>query len=558
MPPLPRLRIGALDDLAKQLRFAPREALDRHIASAEQLASELEPARVYPEDWFIFRLTAYRPEIDEPASLVGEALLGDLSALVERLSIAAGRTGEDAGPGAMSIEQLSQRWSVSRKTIERYRRRGLIAHRVLVAGGAQRLIFPLANVESFEQRERALVARASSFTRIDEQLSETIQRRARRYRASLGLSLNEAAAQLARRYNRSHEGVRQVLRRADERAISQGHEPVFTEAPPPDERERRVIRRAVQRGIEPSEIARRTGRARVSVVRSLNQARADLLLSLDLSTPPIVTFERDNAAEVLLAGEPVRSGLCVRAPTDLRELSEASRLRAGDDPSAERERIFAYHYLRWRAARAVASIDRAAPSGETIDECETRLRWASRLKVLLVASQLHLILASFDRGGHPSAAMPAPELRRAIRLAIDAIGSSVDRFDPSRGARLAAPCAMTLLRLTSAWKDQPRAHSPRRAAPRLSPGTPVPDWTRSVCPWQRQLDPDPRFPGVLARLGERDALVLARRFALDGRPPETLSALAQRLGTTRVHAARFERSAIRAALNAARSTHVSG
>ncbi len=553
MPPLPRLRIAALDDIARQLRFAPREALDRHIASAEALAGELEPDRAYPEDWFIFRLTGYRQQIDDPSSFVGEALLGDLSALVERLSIAGGRTPEDAGPGAMSIEQLGQRWSVSRKTIERYRRRGLIAHRVIVGGRTQRLIFPLANVEAFEQRERALVDRASSFTRIDEGMSRAMTRRARRYHNSLGLSLNEAAAHLARRFSRSHEGVRQVLRRADELAMSEGRQPIFTEPTPPSERERRVIRRAVQRGIEPSLIARRQGRARVSVVRSLNQARADLLLSLDLPGPVLVTFGRDDAADVLLSGEPVRGGLWLSATQDLAQLAGDSRQRAPDNPKAEQARVIAYHFLRWRAARMIATIDRAAPSGETIDECETTLRWASRLKVLLIASQLHLILASFDRAGHATGAMPAPELRRALRKGVEAIGSSVDRFDPSRGARLAAPCAMILTRVTGAWESRPRSSAPRRAAPRLAPGTRVRDWTLTACAWQGWLDPDPRVRHVLDRLCERDALVLRRRHALDGRPPETLSALAQRLGTSRVHAARFERAAIRSALEAARS-----
>lgn len=549
MPPLPRLRIGALDDLARQLRYAPREALDRHIASAEQLAGELDPAQGYPEDWFIFRLTGYRPDISDPASLVGEALLGDLSALVERLSIAAGHTPEDAGAGALTIERLCERWSVSRKTVERYRRRGLIARRVLVDGKTQRLAFPLQNVEVFEQREQALVDRASSFTRIDDELSARMLRRARRYRASLGLSLNETAARLASRFDRSHEGVRQVLRRADERAGADGREPLFSELTPPGERERRVVHRAVRRGIEPSEIASRTGRARVSVVRSLNQARADLLLGLDLDGPVLVTFEREEAREVLLASEHARSELWTNASTDLSELVSVSRVRASTDEPTEQARAIAYHYLRWVAKRRLGTLSRTTPSGELIDECETLLRWAARLKILLIQSEMHLVLASFDRAGIETGTMPGDEIRRALRLGIEALGSAVDRFDPSRGARLAAPCALALARVTGRWAQRPSTTKARRAAPRLAPGTPVDDWTRSACPWQRWLDPDPRLAGVLDDLDERDALILRRRFALDGRPPETLSAVADLLGTTRVHAARFERAAIRAALD---------
>jgi hypothetical protein len=552
MPPLPRLRIGALEDLAGQLRFAPREALDRHIASAEQLAREIEAERLYPEDWFIFRLTGYRADIEAPASFVGAALLGDLSALVERLSLAAGHTAEDAGPDALDIGALCDRWNVSRKTVERYRRRGLIAHRV-TKGRTQRLVFPLANVEAFEQREGERVDRASAFSRIDDALSERMCARAARYRSTLGYSLNEAAARLALRFDRSHEGVRQVLRRADERAEAEGRPPVFTEPPPPDRRERRVVHRAVRRGIEPIELARRFGRARVSIVRSLNQARLEAMLGLRLDGPVLATFAREEAEEVLLSNEAVRSELVVSVPADLVELVGAARERRTTPASVEQLRLIAYHFLRWRVAQDLARSDRATPSGELIDACETRLRWAGRLKAKLVESELHLVLASFDRSGLDTTSMGSVALSRALLAGIQAVGDVIDRFDPSRGSRLAAASGMALARVTGAWRRPADDTSSKRASPRLSRGAPAPDWAGRVSPWQRWLEPDRRIAGTLDRLGERDRLVLERRFGLDGAPPETLTAIGERLGTTRVHAARFERAAIRAALAAARS-----
>ncbi|MFI4898327.1 MAG: sigma factor-like helix-turn-helix DNA-binding protein [Phycisphaerales bacterium JB059] len=552
MPPLPRLRIGALEDLAGQLRFAPRAALDRHIASAERLAREIEADQLYPEDWFVFRLTGYRAEIETPASFVGAALLGDLSALVERLSLAAGHSAEDAGPDALEIPVLCERWNVSRKTVERYRRRGLIARRV-TKGKTQRLVFPLANVETFERRERERVDRASAFSRIDDALSDRMYARAARYRSSRGYSLNEAAARLAQRFDRSHEGVRQVLRRADERAEAEGRSPVFTEPPPPDRRERRVVHRALRRGIEPIELARRYGRARVSIVRSLNLARLEAMLGLDLGGPVLATFEREEAEEVLLSNEAVRTGLGVGAPDGLIELVERSRERRASPAREEQLRLIAYHFLRWRVAQDLARTDRASPSGEMIDTCETRLRWAGRLKAKLVESELHLVLASFDRSGLDTRSMGSVDLSRALLAGIRAVGDAIDRFDPSRGSRLAAASGMALARVTGAWSHPAGDASSGRATPRLARGTPAPDWAGCVSPWQRWLEPDRRIPGTLDRLEERDRLVLERRFGLDGKAPETLAALGDRLGTTRVHAARFERAAIRHALAAARS-----
>ena len=80
------------DGLAPALARALQRYRERHPASArqleraEQLAAEVDPTVNYPEDWVIFRVTGYRPQMDAPAIVVGEALLGDISVLVERLS----------------------------------------------------------------------------------------------------------------------------------------------------------------------------------------------------------------------------------------------------------------------------------------------------------------------------------------------------------------------------------------------------------------------------------------------------------------------------------------
>ncbi|MEZ6242626.1 MAG: sigma factor-like helix-turn-helix DNA-binding protein [Phycisphaerales bacterium] len=560
MPPRTRLRTPALDDLARQLRYAPREALDRHIAAAEQLAGELEAGKAYPEDWFIFRLTGYRPEIDEPSSLVGEALLGDLSALVERLTVAAGRTPKDAGAGALDLDALSARWGVGAKSIERYRRRGLIAHRVIDEAGVERLYFPIANVEAFEAREGERLRTAADFSRIDTRLEATLVRRAARYHTSLGWSLNQAAARLAERFGRSHEGVRKLLRRHDERAVERGEAPVFDESDPPSARERAVWARAVRRGIEPSLIADRTARTRPSVIRAINIERGARLRALDLTGPTLATFPREDAREVLLADPRVRTGLDVTGPRTLGKLVTTAREHIVVPAPDEAARAVAYHFLRFDAARLIASLEPSAPKARALDDAETALRWAGRLKAMLVRPHLRLILTSLESEGVSPETHGTSGLRRLVLEGVGVLAGVVDRFDASRGGRLAAACSIAMGRHVSAWK---RAHESApaaagRATRRFRPEAPTPDWTRLVAPWQAWLEPDPRLAPVLDRLDERDRVVLSRRFALDGEPPETLSDLAERLGTTRVHAARYEREAVRAGLALARQAFSPG
>ena len=86
MPRLPRIRLRALDELARQLRFSPRSAAARHVLAVLELAEEINPARAYAEDWVARRVTGFRTEIADAIQLVGEALLADLSAFAERVS----------------------------------------------------------------------------------------------------------------------------------------------------------------------------------------------------------------------------------------------------------------------------------------------------------------------------------------------------------------------------------------------------------------------------------------------------------------------------------------
>ena len=128
MPPLPRLKLQVLRELERELRFAPPDALRRDIGRVEALISDVSPETAYPDEWVVFRVTGYRREQSSKGATVGAALLADLAAFLERLCDAAGLTTtelEAAGFDTLSVEGLCGEWKVSRKTLDRWRRRGL-------------------------------------------------------------------------------------------------------------------------------------------------------------------------------------------------------------------------------------------------------------------------------------------------------------------------------------------------------------------------------------------------------------------------------------------------
>jgi len=85
VPPLPSFHVSTLEELARQLRYSGRSALLRQIERAEAMARDVDADFAYEESEIIRRLTGYTPEDGGDALIPGEALLRDLSVLVEHL-----------------------------------------------------------------------------------------------------------------------------------------------------------------------------------------------------------------------------------------------------------------------------------------------------------------------------------------------------------------------------------------------------------------------------------------------------------------------------------------
>src|SRR5438093_464131 len=79
-------RIDSIAALARQMTFTPAETRLAQLGSAESLLHEMDPAKAYPLDFVIFRVTGYHPRHVAGDLLTGLALQHDLGLLIERLS----------------------------------------------------------------------------------------------------------------------------------------------------------------------------------------------------------------------------------------------------------------------------------------------------------------------------------------------------------------------------------------------------------------------------------------------------------------------------------------
>lgn len=523
--------MGVLADLARQLRYAPREALVRDIERVEALAGEVDPSGRYPSDWVVFRLTGYRPA-EGPAEVVGgRELLGELSSFAEHLSEAA-RLGmeEEVSRGAVKAGALMKKWGVSRSTLVRMRRSGLVARRARTARRTTGLVFSPAVVERFERGARSRVARAGAFERIGPREARRMIREGERYRRVLGMSTSMAAKRIAERHGRSHEGVRQLLAR--EWGSSSGKL---------GERERRAALRAAEWGIGVEAIAKRAGRSVGAVRRALVLARVERLeaaLSGEAGSISAGGRGRATAGAEVLSRVEVVTGLGAPAATDWKAFLESARGMAAPDPKAERVRVQAYRALVARARARLAGVDRHHPSVEAVDAVERDLRWAARVKAEVMRPVVKLVIEAVEarlgrrvEGVSPGLAVPL------VMGAMEAGAEAVEGVDPTRGGRVAGAVGLAVDRVALSWMRRHAealgAATTRRAEMILSEGKDVGDWTRSVSSWQWAVEAPARIREAVARNGSEGwARLLARRYGWDGSPPATLKELAREGGTT--------------------------
>lgn len=575
MPPLPRISVPALARLAEELRFAPRDALIRDLDRIERLAAEIDEHGEFPEEWISFRITGFRADApagadtskggrgnhSSGAPVAGRDLLRDLSALAERLSAAARLT---APEGSLTLAELASRWRVSTKTIERLRRRGLIARRVVDDAGRSRLAFASHVIDGFTAAHAEMIRRAADYSRTPAITRARVIRCARLYRA-VGLSLNQAAQRIALRYGRSHEAIRQQLIRHDQLAVERKQPPIFAWRGSLRSTRTHGALEEIARGVEPRAIARRLGRSPHAVRRATNILRADRLRSLALASVPPGAHVPPPLA---LTAPPLdslhaRDGLSEPGTADLLAFIRAARLREVPLGVVERARALALRALLGRAGTWIGALDHAWPSPGAVDTIETALRWAARLKAELLRSHLALIIQTIEaRAALKLDEQRAPRALQLVELGLNAGARAIDAFDPAKGGRVAAPITLLVTRDVSRWIKAAPVQEPEpagRALPRLTSGIEFPDWTRRVAPWQEWLEPDACIrrrpeavsPHARAVMGLRHGWPeWTSRTSPAPVRPHTCAEIAALLTITPTAVARLERRAIREALAA--------
>jgi RNA polymerase sigma factor (sigma-70 family) len=523
----------------QQVRYAPRDARLEQIDKAEQLLEELDLGLDYRYQDLCQRITTYRPEMYPDLLVTGEDAAHDLRLFIEDLSDSADIKAESLAEQVLTVEDVSKRFKVSTKTVDRWRNRGLVSRRFMF-GNRKRIGFLKSSVERFVARHASDIERGGQFSQMSDAERDEIIARARRL-ARAGACPAEISRRIARRTGRAVETIRYTLKNFDR------HHPeaaVFPGAPQPlTEDVKKEIHRGFRRGMSVDRLSKRYCRTRASIYRIISEMRAKRLLDQPIEFMYHSSFEAPDADELILGPVPQNADKhpAFRAPPGLPPY--LAQLYSIPLLSKEQE---AYHfrkmnYLKFRAARLRDQLDVSRAKTRVMDQIERCLDEAVEVKNLLIRSNLRLVVSIAKKHVKPTGNFFEMVSDGNISLI-----RAIEKFDFSRGFKFSTYATWAIMKNYA--RSIPAEHN---LLDRYRTGS---DEFFMSSPDQRSDQFEQELVNhrqheaiiqILNRLEERERNIIMFRFGLNqDTEPQTLEQLGGRFGVTKERIRQLESRAL--------------
>jgi RNA polymerase primary sigma factor len=524
----------------QQVRYAPRDVRLKQIEKAESLLAEIDPRGKYRYRDICEKITTYKAEMYPDLMLSGEEAVHDLRCFVEDLSASAEIPVEHVDEPVLTVRDVSRRYKVSTKTVDRWRSRGLVSRRFKF-GNRMRVGFLKSSVERFVEQHAEEVNRSSRFSQLSDAEREEIVRRARRL-ARYGGCPADISRRLARRLGRSPETIRYTLKNFDREYPEQAVFPMAG-ATLTDEQKKEIFR-SHRRGVPAEQLARQYCRTKASIYRLVAEVRAQRLLEQPIDYMDSPEFHRADADEVILGPAPQvdRKGPRVKAPPGLPPyLASLYSI-----PLLTREEEGHYfrkmNYLKFRAAQCRKALDSARPKARDMDEIERLLDESVAVKNFLIRSNLRLVVSIAKRHLKPNVnffEMVSDGNMSLIR--------AIEKFDYLKGNKFSTYATWAIMKnfarsIPAEHTRLDRFRTGKEEVFQLSTDTRGNQFQEELENRnQRRVLMD-----ILDQLDRREKEIILSRFGLsEGTEPKTLEQVGQQHGVTKERIRQLEARALR-------------
>ncbi len=442
---MPHYRIDSLAELARQMEFTPHQTRATQVAAAEELLHSIDASKAYPADFIVFRITGYRPRESSETLLTGIALQYDLGILIEAVSETLDVRTDSLSEPVLQIDDVTQRFNVTSKTIQRWRRKGLPARRFIFADGKRRVGFLISSVERFFAAHQDQVSHGTNFSLVDNAERKGIISRARRLATACGCCQNEITRRIGKKLNRSPATILHTLLKYDQENPSLAVFPLAASAPTAEQSGR--IGRLFRRKIAIGAIARRMCVSRSAVYRVLMEERMEKVNRRKIKFIDDPLYHQPDAGDAInMIVSQDELSACQRAeearvprdlPPYLQDLYRTPLLT----PARERALFLKFNFHKFQFVTARRKLEPEFARKRELDEMERYLDSAVEVKNAIVRANLRLVVSVARK--HLRAGMSLMELISEGNMVLM---RAVESFDLHRGYRFSTYATFALMK----------------------------------------------------------------------------------------------------------------
>ena len=523
----------------QQVSYAPIDVRLKQVEAAEAFIWDVDPDAEYSYTDVCKHVTGFKSDKYPALKIGGSDLVHDLGLFMEQLTDSAEVEAEAMPEKVLTVEDVSARFNVSTKTVDRWRKRGLPSRRMRF-NGRKRIGFLASSVERFAKEHPEDVRRGGSFTQLTQEERLSILSKARRM-AKEGLCPTEVGKKLAAGMNRSAETIRTTLRAYDEEnpatAIFPGHKGPLTD------QTRARIHDAVLAGSPAEELAERYCRSKSSINRIVVEERARRLFEEKLDYMDSPEFHEDGIEKAVAAEPPEydKQKGRIKPPPGLPAYL-ASLYRVPLLNRAQEQYWFKkMNYLKFRATELRESIDPAKPRVRELEKVERLVREATEIKNFLTRSNLRLVVSIAKKHIQPG--------RNFFEMVSDGNMSlirAIEKFDYTQGNKFSTYASWAIMKNFA--RSIPKEH---KTLDRYRTGLEEvfsfrPDSKGSEFAEIREnRDQRSAIDGILDQLEDRERAIITHRYGLQrGSEPETLEQVGERFGVTKERIRQIEKRAL--------------